>query len=74
MKARLPDPLELSCPACNFRLKLTPAAVQELADLVCPKCAATNATYYWLPANLRQQLSARIRSRLYFEAHRRSSG
>ena len=69
MKVRLPDPVLLQCPDCSFRLQLSPQDLRPLHELNCPRCAGRQSTYFWLPARVRQGLSARIRSRLYFEAH-----
>jgi len=74
VKLKLPDPLPLTCPACRLELRLDPAVLQQLRQLSCPRCVTVHQPYYWLPASLRQEVSARIRSRIYFGAHQMNSG
>jgi hypothetical protein len=53
---------------------MDPAVLQQLDQIGCPRCRAEHAPYFWLPSNLRLEVSARIRSRVYFDAHQLNSG
>lgn len=70
MRVKLPDPISLACPSCALELQLAAVAAAKLASLRCPACGAEHELYYWLPGDLRHELSAAVRSRIYFEAHR----
>jgi hypothetical protein len=74
VKVKLPSPAPLSCPACGLALQLAPEALQQLKQVRCPRCAASNAPYFWLNSSLRQEISSRIRNRMYFDAYQFNQG